>query len=111
MADHTAKDHRDNIVATLGPESGSATKVLVVASSKSGCFRPQGPMSVVNLVNHGTLEVFGLEKRLSNASVGSERAVRARGVVVDWGGHWCYWEDPEKFNELVLDFLKEERAQ
>jgi hypothetical protein len=32
---------------------------------------------------------------------------RARGVVVDWGGHWCYWEKPELFNKLVLDFLDE----
>ena len=32
---------------------------------------------------------------------------RAQGLVVDWGGHWCYWEDPEKFNELALKFLEE----
>lgn len=92
MADHTALDHRANIVACLGPESGSQTKALVIASSKSGCFWPEGPMSVVGMIN-------GEGKAESTASK------RARGVVVDWGGHWCFWEDPEKFNKLCLDFL------
>jgi pimeloyl-ACP methyl ester carboxylesterase len=21
---------------------------------------------------------------------------------VDWGGHWCYWENPERFERLVV---------
>lgn len=94
MADHTALDHRANITATLGPESGSKTKVLVVASSKSGCFWPEGPMSVVDFVNGS--------KRTANSD-----EKRAKGVVVDWGGHWCFWEDSHKFNELCLEFLAE----
>jgi pimeloyl-ACP methyl ester carboxylesterase len=28
-------------------------------------------------------------------------------VTVEWGGHWCYWEQPERFNEMVLEFLAE----
>jgi len=91
MADHTALDWRDSIRANFGPESGSKTKVFVVASQRSGCFAAEGPLSIVGLVNGDVEEV---EKR-------------AKGVAVDWGGHWCYWEDPEKFNELCLDFLKE----
>jgi pimeloyl-ACP methyl ester carboxylesterase len=37
---------------------------------------------------------------------GSEKEELAKGVTVTWGGHWCYWEKPDTFNELVLDFLK-----
>lgn len=92
MADHTALDWRDSVRATLGPESGSETKVLVIASSRSGCFPSDGPMKVVDLVN------------------GGERAGKAQGVVVDWGGHWCYWEKPELFNRVVLDFLNAPRT-
>jgi pimeloyl-ACP methyl ester carboxylesterase len=92
MADHTSLDWREAIKATFGPGSGSETKVLVVASSRSGCFPAAGPMKVVEFVNVGT------EKGL------------ARGEIVDWGGHWCYWEDREKFNRLCLEFLKEPRV-
>ncbi|KAI6713743.1 hypothetical protein JHW43_003683 [Diplocarpon mali] len=86
MADHTALDWRSSIAATFGPASGSATKVLVVASSRSGCFPEAGPLEVVRRVGG-----------------------RARGVVVDWGGHWCYWEDPARFDDLVLGFLAGEK--
>jgi pimeloyl-ACP methyl ester carboxylesterase len=92
MADHTALDWRDSIVATLGAKSGSGpatqTQVLVVASSRSGCFPAEGAMAVVGLVN------------------GSEGRGAAQGVVVSWGGHWCYWEDAGRFNRLCLEWLK-----
>lgn len=88
MADHTALDWRDAIKQSFGPGSGSTTKTLVVASTRSGCFPAAGPLKVVELANGGT--EGGL----------------ARGVAVEWGGHWCYWEQPEKFHELVLGFLK-----
>ncbi|KAF2664364.1 alpha/beta-hydrolase [Microthyrium microscopicum] len=90
MADHTALDWRDSIRSTFGPGSGSFTKVLVIASTRSGCFPAAGPMTVVDFVNGETEED---SKKL------------AQGVVIDWGGHWCYWENPESFNKLVLDFL------
>ena len=51
MADHTALDWRDSIRASFGSGSGSETKVLVVASSRSGCFPAEGPMKVVEFVN------------------------------------------------------------
>jgi pimeloyl-ACP methyl ester carboxylesterase len=87
MADHTALDWRNSIKVNFGSQANmSETQVLVVASSRSGCFPAAGPMQVVNYVN-------------------GPRGDRARGVVVDWGGHWCYWEKPELFNKLVLDFL------
>lgn len=90
MADHTANDWRSSIVHTLGPESQNGqneTKVLVVASERSGCFPAAGPLKVVELIN------------------GKSEEGRARGVAIEWGGHWCYWEEPGRFNDLVLGFL------
>lgn len=87
MADHTANDWRHAIARSFGPDSRSETKVLVVASSRSGCFPAAGPLKVVDLINSES------GKGLAN------------GVCIDWGGHWCYWEKPELFNKLVLDFL------
>jgi len=88
MADHTAKDWRFSIAQNFGPGSGSTTKVLVVASARSGCFPAAGPLRVVELVNGG-----------------SEDGGLAQGVVIAWGGHWCYWEQPDMFNNMVLEFL------
>jgi pimeloyl-ACP methyl ester carboxylesterase len=90
MADHTANDWRSSIAHAFGPMSGNETKVLVVASERSGCFPPAGQLKVVELVNGPDAEVG-----------------KARGEVVEWGGHWCYWEKPDMFNELVGGFLKE----
>ncbi|KAH8725361.1 alpha/beta hydrolase-like protein [Phaeosphaeriaceae sp. PMI808] len=87
FADHTALDWRDSIMQNFGAGSGSTTEVLVIASNRSGSFPAAGPLKVVDLVNrHST-------NRL------------ATGVAIEWGGHWCYWEKPDKFNELVIDFL------
>jgi pimeloyl-ACP methyl ester carboxylesterase len=98
MADHTALDWRDCIIANLGPGSGSRSRVLVVASRRSGCFEPCGPLWVRDAVN-GDGEGGGGEQK----GEGGDR--RAEGVTVDWGGHWCFWEDPGKFNALALEFL------
>lgn len=87
MADHTALDWRDAIRACFGPASRGTTKVLVLASSRSGCFPSAGPMSVVDLVNEGAEEK------------------RAKGMVIHWGGHWLYWEGPERFARMCLEFL------
>jgi pimeloyl-ACP methyl ester carboxylesterase len=93
MSDHTSLDWRDSIRGTFGERNGSPTKVFVVASSRSGPFPSAGPLAVVDLVN--------------NDEDGQLDAKVAKGVVIDWGGHWCYWEDPEKFNKLALDFFAE----
>ncbi|KAF2125231.1 alpha/beta hydrolase-like protein [Dothidotthia symphoricarpi CBS 119687] len=92
MADHTANDWRYSIAQNFGPESPSKTKVLVVASSRSGCFPAAGPLKVVELVN------------------GERKDGLAKGVDVEWGGHWCYWEKPDMFNELVIEFLENHRG-
>lgn len=89
MGYHTALDHRANIIKSLGPNSESQTKVLVIASRRSGCFEPEGVLSVVAFVN------------------GGEKEGLARGEAVSWGGHWCYWEDHDTFDKLALNFLNE----
>jgi pimeloyl-ACP methyl ester carboxylesterase len=90
MADHTANDWRSSIAHAFGPTSKNETKVLVVTSERSGCFPAAGPMKVVELVN--------------GPDAGDSKA---RGEVVEWGGHWCYWEKPDEFNDLAVSFLRE----
>jgi len=87
MADHTALDWRESIPWSFGTER-SGTKVLVVASERSGCFPAEGPLAVVEMVNRGG-------------------GALAKGVSISWAGHWCYWEDPDQFHGLVLPFLDE----
>ncbi|KAF2847449.1 alpha/beta hydrolase-like protein [Plenodomus tracheiphilus IPT5] len=87
MADHTANDWRFSIEQNFGAHSGSKTKIFVLASSRSGCFPAAGPLRVVELVNYGS------------------KSGLAQGVSVEWGGHWCYWERPDMFNKMVLEFL------
>lgn len=106
MRDHTALDHRENIKRTFGRGSKSETRVLVVGSKRSGCFDEEGVLSVVGFVNGEDEE--GREGEIGEK--GSEKEgerILAREVAVEWGGHWCYWEDAERFDELVLGFLKE----
>jgi len=92
MADHTSLDWRDDIHATFGKGSEGSTKVLVLASSRSGCFPAAGPMAVVDLVNEGCEEK------------------KAQGLVVDWGGHWLYWENPAKSEKIVLNFFADKEV-
>ncbi|PQE18922.1 hypothetical protein CJF31_00010445 [Rutstroemia sp. NJR-2017a BVV2] len=106
MEEHTALDWRDAVSWGLGRER-SAAKVLVVASTRSGCFPAEGPLAVVGLVNGEGWKGEGEEGKKGQEGKGGRKKL-ARGVVVDWGGHWCYWEDEKKFNELVLGFLQED---
>jgi pimeloyl-ACP methyl ester carboxylesterase len=87
MADHTALDWRQSIVETFGGRAENKTNVLVVATKRSGCFPARGPLAAVTFAN------------------AKAESPRAQGVVIEWGGHWCYWEDPKRFNQLALDFL------
>lgn len=101
MADHTSLDWRDTIRHQFGVrgQAEGGPRVLVIASSRSGCFPPAGPLYVVQLINDGA------SAARRGAAGPAETLARAVGVVVDWGGHWCYWENPDKFNTLVLEFL------
>ena len=92
MKDHTSLDWRDTIRECFGGRDENRTRVLVVASSRSGCFPANGPMEAVKFANE-------------KVHKGKERA---KGTVVDWGGHWCFWEDPGKFGKLVVPFLREQ---
>lgn len=103
MADHTANDWRWAIKQNFGPGSGSRTKVLVVASRRSGCFPVGGVLKVVELVNGEEDNRVG-----ENEGGGGSKGALARGVDVEWGGHWCYWENAEKFSELVDGFFSKE---
>lgn len=124
MGDHTAGDWRGAIQWAFGKGSGSLTKVFVVATSRSGCFPAAGVMKVVELCNgsnHDNGSTGSSNSRDKRADSGTTTtasvsggggaredeasASTAEGVVVDWGGHWCFWEEPEKFNDLVLAFL------
>jgi pimeloyl-ACP methyl ester carboxylesterase len=99
MADHTSLDWRDSIRQNFHNSGIIPTRVLVIASTRSGCFPPAGPLHVVDLVNSAG-QLDRLDKLFNKDNP------LAVGVTIDWGGHWCYWESPDKFNALVLDFLK-----
>lgn len=92
MADHTALDWRSSIAQSFGGRKANGTKILVVATNRSGCFPSRGCMEAVRFAN---MKMKGTETTVQ----------RAEGIVIDWGGHWCYWEDPDKFNDLAMDFL------
>ena len=96
MADHTNLDWRATVAHTLSQEAMTRqvrhTQVLVIASSRSGCFNPEGPLEIVKI-----LERAGRSSDMSGSSV--------KGVTVDWGGHWLYWENAAKFNQLLHQFL------
>ena len=102
MADHTNLDWRETIAHTLREDAmtqqGFHTKVLVVASSRSGCFNLEGPLEVIKVLEHA-----GRKPDAVGSSV--------KGVTVDWGGHWLYWEDAAKFNQLLLDFIEDGAAK
>lgn len=93
MSDHTALDWRGSIKKNFGEAGDSNTDILVVASERSGCFPAAGPMWIVDAI---------LEDKNNTENA---RDPYVQGVVVDFGGHWCYWEDAEKFNDLALKFL------
>jgi hypothetical protein len=93
MSDHTALDWRGSIKKNFGAASDNSTGILVVASQRSGCFPAAGPMWIVDAI----LEDKKKSDHASDAHV--------QGVVADFGGHWCYWEGAERFNNLVLKFL------
>ncbi|KAF2702846.1 alpha/beta-hydrolase [Pleomassaria siparia CBS 279.74] len=89
MKDHTGLDWRNSIRECFGGRKENETRVLVVASSRSGCFPAKGVLAAVGFVNQ-------------KAEVGG----KAEGVELQWGGHWCYWEDADKFNALAIEFLQ-----
>jgi len=126
MADHTAIDWRPSIRKHFGVEG--TTKCLIVASARSGCFPPAGPLTVRDLIMEDAHVSLYAHKSLYAQQVAMkyEEELRRRpldyysfrqpavhykewgaaaGTIVDFGGHWCYWEDPDAFNEMVYKWL------
>ena len=92
MANHTSLDWRNSLSHIFSLSSCASTEILVIASTRSGCFPAKGPLAVVDLVSSGRK--------------GRNTESRASGLIISWGGHWCYWEHPVKFNSLVISYLK-----
>lgn len=93
MADHTALDWRDSIRHSFSGDV-ACPRVCVVASVRSGCFPPAGPQVVLDLIN-------------GDKDPGRDgEDLIASGGAIDWGGHWCYWEAPDRFVNLVSSFLQ-----
>jgi pimeloyl-ACP methyl ester carboxylesterase len=80
LADHTRYDHREAIELITKP-------VLVMAGRRSGCFSIEGMTEIVRRVqNHGT------QKSIAE-------------IKVFDSGHWLFWEESERFNQVLLEFV------
>ncbi|KAK3953865.1 Alpha/Beta hydrolase protein [Pseudoneurospora amorphoporcata] len=80
IADHTRYDHREAC-------EGITCPVLVMGGRRSGCFSLEGMEEVVKRARKGA---------------GNEKA------EVSWfeSGHWLFWEEADKFNGEVLEFVR-----
>ncbi|KAK1986221.1 Alpha/Beta hydrolase protein [Colletotrichum cereale] len=81
LADHTRYDHREAIEAIGVP-------TLVMAGRRSGCFPLEGMLETVRRVEKGRGP--GL----------------ARASVFE-AGHWLFYEQPERFNREIVEFVGE----
>ncbi len=79
IADHTAYDHRDAIELIQVP-------TLVMMGRYSGCFSLEGMRETVRRVNQGKEEALAKESVFES-------------------GHWLFYEDPERFNSEILEFV------
>lgn len=82
LADHTRYDHREAIEGITRP-------TLVLAGRRTGCFPLEGLQETVSRVNNG-----------------SGKPGLARWSVFD-GGHWMFYEEPERFNKEITGFVSE----
>jgi pimeloyl-ACP methyl ester carboxylesterase len=79
LADHTRYDHREAIEGITKP-------MLVMAGRRSGCFPLEGMKETVERVRKGG-------------------KAEAEMVVCD-SGHWLFYEEPERFNQELLEFVE-----
>ncbi|KAJ4292533.1 hypothetical protein N0V90_009196 [Kalmusia sp. IMI 367209] len=84
LADHTRYDHREACELIKVP-------VLVMAGKRTGCFPLEGMKETIRRVEQG-------RKRR-----GDEDGV-ARWSEYE-SGHWLFWEEPEKFNKEISEFV------
>ncbi|KAI1087229.1 alpha/beta-hydrolase [Rostrohypoxylon terebratum] len=78
LADHTRYDHREAIEDIVAP-------TLVMAGRRTGCFPLEGMRETVRRVE-------------------TSRPGGARMSVFD-SGHWLFYEEPERFNREVIEFV------
>ncbi|KAI1205547.1 alpha/beta-hydrolase [Annulohypoxylon truncatum] len=78
LADHTRYDHREAI-------EDIAVPTLVMAGRRTGCFPLEGMKETVRRVE-------------------TSRPGGARMSVFD-SGHWLFYEEPERFNREVVEFV------
>lgn len=78
LADHTRYDHREAIETIMVP-------TLVMAGRRSGCFPLKGMLETV--------------WRVERTNPGL-----AKASVFD-AGHWLFYEDPERFNREIVEFM------
>lgn len=83
LADHTRYDHREAVEQIRVP-------VLVMAGRRTGCFPLDGMKECVRRVEKG-----------QRARGGGHRP----GWSVFDSGHWLFWEEPERFNEEIKQFV------
>lgn len=79
MADHTRYDHREAIELITIP-------TLVMAGRRSGCFPLDGMLETVRRIER-------------------HRPGLAKSSIFE-SGHWLFYEEPERFNEEVAEFVK-----
>lgn len=80
LADHTRYDHREAVEGITKP-------TLVLAGRRTGCFPLDGMKETVRRIESGS-GVKGL----------------ARWSVFE-SGHWMFYEEPERFNKEIADFV------
>lgn len=80
LADHTRYDHREAVELITKP-------TLVMAGKRTGCFPLEGLKETVRRVEKG-------------------KPGLAKWSVFD-GGHWMFYEEPDRFNDEIAAFLKE----
>ncbi|KAF1966604.1 alpha/beta-hydrolase [Bimuria novae-zelandiae CBS 107.79] len=89
LADHTRYDHREACEQIKVP-------VLVMAGKRTGCFPLEGMKETVRRVEKGQKE-------------------REREHLPKWSvfesGHWLFWEEPERFNEEIRQFIAESKTR
>ena len=67
----------------------------------------------LDAVQAETLVIWGERDTLLDPSLGrklAERLEKARFACVEGAGHNPMWDRPQRFNELLLEFLLEEEA-
>lgn len=81
LADHTRYDHREAVERITKP-------MLAMAGRRSGCFPLAGMAETVERIRKGRSGMDG----------------KAELSVFD-SGHWLFYEEPERFNREVLEFV------